>query len=148
MSLLTRIDDGFSTTLEFALNPVLEFYEVEVQPPGWDGGPPIPTTTMRNDELETFFPQTLITLTPVTFTGAYTADAFHLSTGIAPMINVNQLITLTLPNSAEYTFYGYLQSWIPPSHVKGVRPLAAMHVQPTNTNASKVETLPLYVPAA
>lgn len=147
MSLATRIDNGFSTTVEFDLNPTLEFYEVEVQPPGWDGGPPINTSTMRNDTLETFSPAALMTMTPITISAAYTADAFHLTTGIKSMINVNQEITVSLPNGSTITFWGYVQSWIPPTHSKNVRPMAAIHIQPTNTNNSKVETLPSYVAA-
>lgn len=144
MSLANRIDDGFSTTLSFSANPTLEFYEVEVQPPGWEGGEPIDTTTMRNTTLETFSPQALMSLTPITVSAAYTSDIFHLTTGVKSMINVNQQVTVTLPDGATVVFWGYVKNFSPPSHVKGQRPLASLTIHPTNVNASKVETLPVF----
>jgi len=145
---MDRIDNGFSTTMSFAANPTIEFYEIEVQPPGWEGGEPIPTSTMRNLTLHTFSPGALITMTPIAISAAYTAGAFHLTTGIKPMINVNQLVKVTLPNGATIDFWAFLKNFIPPSHAINTRPMAAMTVQPTNTNTVKVETLPIYTPAA
>lgn len=148
MSLANRIDNGFSTTLEFDENPTLEFYEVEVQPPGWDGGDPINTSTMRNTTLETFTPAALMTMTEITVSVAYTSDIFHLTTGVKAMVNINQEVILTLPDGATVTFWGYVRSFIPPTHVKNVRPMAGLRVVPTNTNDSKVETLPVFAAAA
>jgi hypothetical protein len=148
MSLAHRIDNGFSTTLSFSLNPTLEFYEVEVQPPGWEGGDPINTTTMRNTLLETFTPASLQTLTEITISAAYTSDIFHLTTGVKEMINKNQEITVTLPDGATFKFWGFIRGWNPPTHTKNVRPMASFRIAPSNTNASKVETLPVFVAAA
>lgn len=138
----TRIDDGFSTTYEFSENPTIKIWEIDVTPPGWDGGGPIMTETMRNTELRTKIPKQLKTLTESTITVAYAISALE---DIVDMINVNQEITITFPGgNGEMTFWGYINTFQPGALSEGNRATATMQIIPTNQNDSLVETAPTF----
>jgi len=134
-----KLDDGFSTIVTFSLNTTLSLWEIEVTPPGWDGGDPNPTTTMRNTSLRTMIPKKLKTMTPMDCLMQYDEGAFLV---IGDMINKNQQLTLTFPTGRPWTFWGYLRSFLPQRNIEGDRPTARVVLQPTNQNNSNVETNP------
>ncbi len=129
-----RLDDGFSTIVHFQLSPTLKFYERTVTPPGMDGGGPIDTTTMRNNRLRTSSPKKLKTLTPLTMTALYLSDVFDAVDGVWAMINVNQQITVELPDNSMFQFWGYLDKFIPGDAQEGNVMMATLTLHPTNHN--------------
>ena len=141
-----RIDDGFKTLISFANGPTLEFYEKEVTPPGIDGGGPIDTTTMRNDEWRTMSPKQLKTLTEMSVVVAYATDLYQ---DIRAQINDNQIITIVFPDNSELQFWGWLNSFTPGALVEGEQPTATLSVHPSNHNDGNppVEVDPIYTEA-
>ena len=136
-----RLDDGFSTTIAFGTSTVTKLYEKEVQPPGTDGVGSSDTTLMDNTTYRTFSPKQLITLSECTFEAAYDPAAYD---EIIAALNVNQLITITFPDSSTLEFWGWLDKFTPNAHVEGEQPTASCTIVPSNQNASKVETAPVY----
>lgn len=139
-----RLDDGYQTLISFAEDPTVNFWEKSVTPPGMDGGGPTATTTMHNDQLRTFAPKFLITMTEGSMVAAYDPVVYQ---EVLAMINVNQLITVTFPDGSTVQFWGWLDKFIPNEHTEGEQPTANVTIQPSNQNDSGVETLPAYAAA-
>jgi hypothetical protein len=140
-----RIDDGFSTTIAFAQAPSIKFWEKEVTPPGVSGGGATDTTTMRNEKWRTMSPKFLQTLTPCKVTVAYDPAVYD---DIVAQVNVNQLITITFPDGSTLAFWGWIDEFTPGKNGIGEQPTAEVTLQPSNQNASQVETDPVFTPAA
>jgi len=138
---MARMDDGHSTTIEFASEDSagLKMYEKEVSPPGIEGGGPNDTTTMRNSVYRTFAPKKLITLTDCTLKVSYDAA---IEPQLIELVNENNLITITYPDGATLAFWGWLNSFIPDPLIEGAQPEATITIHPSNQNASLVETAP------
>lgn len=139
---MSRLDDGHSTKVTFADFPSVEFWEKEVTPPGVEGGGAVDTTTMHNTTWRTRNAKKLKTLTSGSFTAAYDPDVL---TTINLMINVNQLITVTLPDGKAWQFWGWVDVFAPQALVEGEQPEAEVTIEPSNQNASGVETAPVVV---
>jgi hypothetical protein len=140
---MARLDDGHSTQISFADNPVVKFWERQVTPPGMDGGGPNDTTNMRNVSLRTKAPKKLKSMTTMTATVAYDPQVFD-PTQVWDMINENQLITVLFPDGAEVSFWGWLNSFMPGENREGEPPTATITVECSNQNDSQVETGPVY----
>lgn len=140
---MARIDDGFATLIEFADDSDVQMWEKEVTPPGVDGGGENDTTTMRNTAWRTKWPKELITLSESSFTAAYDPAVYE---EIIAMVNSNQQITLTFPDDSTLVFWGWLNTFVPNANVEGEQPTAEITIIPSNQNASKVETAPVYTP--
>lgn len=136
-----RLDDGFSTLITLANIPTVKLYEKEVTPPGWSGGDAIDTTTMRNTTWRTMAPRKLKSLTAVSAVVAFATDAL---TSIQAQLNLNQLITVTFPDSSTLQFYGFLSEFTPGRFTEGEQPTATITIQPTLVNLTGVETAPVY----
>lgn len=134
-----RLDDGFSSTISFSLDTNIALWEIEVKPPGVDGGSPVETDTMRNTTWRTRNPKQLKTMTGMELTVGYDPQALS---SIVSMINVNQVITLTWPDGSAWKFWGYLRSWEPGNLKEGERPTAKVMIEPTNQNNSHTEVGP------
>lgn len=132
-----RIDDGFSTQIDFADNPSVSFWEKEVTPPGIEGGGANETTTMRNSTWRTKSPKKLVSLTDCSFTAAYDPVVYE---DIIDMINANQLITITFPDDSTLEFWGWLDSFTPNANVEGEQPTAACTIVPSNQTDSATPT--------
>lgn len=139
-----RIDDGFSTTVSFANDPTLKIYEKEVTPPSMDGGGANDTTTMRNSTLRTKAPKKLKSMDEITFKASYATNVY---TSVWAMINVNQLITVTFPDTSTLAVWGWINMFKPDAVKEGSQPEATVTVILSNQNASGVETAPVYVSA-
>lgn len=123
------LEDGYSTKVSSTLDPNIAFWEKTVQPPGLDGGEAIPQTTMHNIRYRTTAPRSLMTLTPITIVAAYDPAVYDQ---IHVLINENTSWTVTFPDTSTYTFFGFLQSFIPEPNEEGVQPEATIIITPTN----------------
>ena len=138
---MARINDGFSTTIEFTggTSGLTVFWEKEVAPPGISAGGPNDTTTMRNTTYRTMAPKNLKTLTDSTITVAYDPDIY---TEMVSLVGVNQLIVVTFPGAETLSFWGFIDSFTPGNIVEGEQPTADILIVPTNQNNSDVEVAP------
>lgn len=140
-----RIDDGFSTIIDFANFPSVQFWEKEVMPPGMDGGGANDTTTMRNTALRTKAPKKLKSMSDGNFTAAYDPEVYD---SVWDMINVNQLITITFADGSSLAFWGWLNEFKPNAVKEGEQPTAQCVFICSNQDDSGVETAPVYAAAA
>jgi hypothetical protein len=136
-----KLEDGYATLITMANLPNVRLYEKEVTPPAFTGGGPIDTTTMRNSAWRTQAPKMLKTLGHISATVAYATEALE---SVIAQLHVNQLITVTFPDSSSVQFYGWLESFTPAAHREGELPTAEVVVQPSLVNDAKEETAPVY----
>lgn len=139
------MDDGFKTTISFALQPAVKFWEKEVTPPSLQGGGATATSTMRNNLLRTFAPKKLITMGESSATCAWDPAVYPQ---LLTMINKNQLITVTFPDGDTVAFWGWLDDFTPGPNVEGEQPTADITVICSNQNDAGVETNFVHTPAA
>lgn len=123
-----RLDDGFSSIIEFALVPTIQLWEKTPKPPGVDGGGPTPTTTMRNVTFRTQSPKHLLTLTASSGKCAYDPQVL---TNIMFVTNKNQLVKYIFPDGSTWSFYGWLDKFEPDQLQEGVQPEASFTVEPS-----------------
>ena len=131
-------NDGQGTIVSLADGVTLK--EKEVTPPGLDGGGANDTTTMRNSVFRTMQPKKLKTVTELNFTAAFDKAAY---TSLLSQINVNQLITVTFPDTGTISFWGWLNTFKPNAFKEGEQPTAECQIIPSNQNSSGVETAPV-----
>jgi hypothetical protein len=138
------MENGFKTLITFPTHPAIKFQEKEVQPFGVEGGDEIDVSTMRNTTVKTKAPQALLDFTNGNITVAYEGAVLAQ---IIALVNVNQLIVITLPTGhGTWSFWGYLKNFIPGANVPGEQPEAEAEFVCTNRNASGVETVPVHTP--
>lgn len=123
------LDDGYRTTIAFARDPNINFWEKTVQPPGIDGGDAIDTTTMHNDTWRTMRARALKTLTTASCKVAYDPAVFS---EISELINQEGAITIHLPDLSTISFFGYLKSFQPAELQEGTQPEATVEIICTN----------------
>lgn len=138
---MARIDDGHGTLISFGSYPSVNFWEKSVTPPGMSGGGENDTTTMHNTTYRTRSPKQLKTLSECSFTAAYDPDVYS---NIVSMINDNQQITITFPDSSTLTFWGWLDEFTPNEVVEGEQPTAECTIVPSNQDTDGTETAPSY----
>lgn len=126
-----KLKDGFSTTVAFAADPNVSFWEKTVKPPGLDGGDAIEQTTMHNVRLRTMASRSLSTMTPMNLTAAYDPAVY---TQILALINVEGSITVHFPDGSRLSFFGFLQSFETQDMSEGEQPEADIVVTPTNVD--------------
>jgi hypothetical protein len=136
-----RLDDGFSTIIELEYLPTVKLFEKEVTPPGYNGGNPIDTTTMRNIAYRTQAPRHLKSLTKMTVTAAYATEVLPQ---IWQQINKNQVIMITFPDGSGLHFHGYIQEFTPSAHKEGEQPTATVTIESTMRDSNGNEVGPLY----
>ena len=142
---MARIDDGFSTTIEFANDSDIQFFEKEVTPPGVSGGGENDTSTMRNLKWRTRSPKGLITLSEASLSVAYDPSVYD---EIVALVNVNQLITINFADGSKLDFFGWLDEFTPGAAVEGEQPTADITIIPSNQDLNGVEIDPVYTAAA
>jgi hypothetical protein len=135
--------DGYQTLISFSENPSVTLAEIEVTPPGVNGGGAISTTTMRNVAVRTNHPKALLDVTPIQATVAYEVATLN---EMLLMTNVNQEITVTYPDGGTGVIWGYVNHFTPGSHQEGERPTATLEVLPTNMDNAGVEQIPVFTP--
>lgn len=137
------LGDGFKTTISFASNPSVKFFEKDVTPPGISGGGANDTTTMRNTAWRTKQPKKLKTLSTAQAMCAYDPDVY---TDIVSMINVNQLITITFPDNSTLAFWGWVDEFTPEQIKEGDQPTATVKIECSNQNDAGAEVAPTETP--
>lgn len=137
-----RIDDGFSTTVSFSLNPNVKLWEKEISPPGIDAGGPTDTTTMRNTLWRTFSPKKLKSLTDASFSAAY-ATAIYAQANA--MIGKNQIIEMEFADGSKIQFWGWLNNMTPQSITEGEQPVADCTIHCSNQDNEGNEVAPVYL---
>jgi hypothetical protein len=144
-----RLDDGFSTIVEFDELPGLKMYEKTVTPPGVNAGGAIDTTTMRNTEVRTKSPKQLIDFSDMSLTVAYDTG-IYANDQIIAVCGVNQLITITLPDGGTYEFWGWIDQFTPGELSEGNQPTATMTIILSNQDATddNAEIKPVYTAPA
>jgi len=138
---MSRMDDGFSTLIEFDEDSSVQMWEKEVTPPGVSGGGANETSTMQNTTWRTKSPKGLIDLSDASVTVAYDPAVYD---EIIAMVNTNQQITITFPDSSTLVFWGWIDEFTPNANVEGEQPTAELTIIPSNQNGSGVETAPVY----
>lgn len=136
-----RMDDGFSTTMTFAEDATVKFYEKEVTPPSVEAGGENDTTTMLNTTWRTKAPKKLKTLGDAGLTVAYDPAVYD---DVIAMIGVNQKITIKFPDDSTLKFYGWIDVFTPNSIVEGEQPTADVTIVCGNQSTSGGEAAPLY----
>ena len=139
-----QLENGHKTLISFAADTGILLDNIDLQPPGIDGGDKIDVTTMSNDEYMTFVGKSLKTLTDAQFSAAYDPAVYD---EVIAILQVNNLITVTFPDLSTLAFWGFIDSFTPSSLVGQERPTADVVVKVSNRNASKVETGPVYAAA-
>lgn len=130
------LPDGYRALITFEDDPDISFWEKDVKPVGIDGGELIPQTTMHNDTVETFYPQSLYRLTDGTSKCAYDPAVI---TQIMAIINVNQVITVRYRDGTTDAFWGCLRMFERDALQKGTQPEATVTFSPTNMDDGLVE---------
>jgi hypothetical protein len=138
---MSYLQDGFSTTISFSDNPTILLDEVEITPPGIEGGGEISQTSMNNTAWRTSAPKSLKTLANSEISAGYGADTYG---EIVAMLQTNQLITVTFPDGSTIVFWGWLDTFVPDALVEGERPTASLTIIPSNLDASNAETAPVF----
>ena len=134
--------DGYRCLITFASNPTIGLWEKTVKPPGFDGGDKIDITTMHNNDLRTFEPRQLITMTAGGATCGYDPGVM---TAILSLINREDTITVRFTDGSTWAFFGFLKSFQPNDVSEGSMPEAQVEIEPTNKDSSDVEQLPVVV---
>lgn len=135
------LENGFSSLITIASSPTISFWEKTVQPPGWDGGDAIETTTMHNVVVRTMAPRTLKTLTPVTSKVAYDPV---VNNDLKNHINRRTTITIEYSDGSTLAFHGFLQKFDPDELSEGEQPTGTVTIVPTNQDPTTgEETLPV-----
>jgi hypothetical protein len=134
-----RLLDGYRALYTFARRPAIALWEIEVTPPGVDGGEAIDTTTMHNDLWRTKFHRSLQELTDGKFTCAYDPAVLD---NIVDQINAPDVITVTFRDGSTWAFHGYLRMWEPDALKEGEMPTATATITPTDEDTGHVERGP------
>lgn len=137
-------EDGFSTTISFSAGGSgIEVFMAEktVTPPGISGGGGNDVTTMRNTEWRTMAAKKLKTLTNGSATVAYDPAIYD---EILALVQVNQLITITFPDTSTVDFWGFLDEFTPGDSEEGEQPTADLVIIPSNRNNDGTEVGPDY----
>lgn len=138
---MSRLDDGHPTIVTFDEDPDIKLWEKGVTPPGVSMGGMNDTTTMRNSVWRTRMFKKLKTLTAMGMRCAFDPAVFPEVVAIA---GINQEVTLTWPEGDTLLFWGGVESGTFSEVVEGSQPEMNVNVEPTNQNASLVETGPVY----
>jgi hypothetical protein len=136
----TRLEDGHPTFVTFSLDTNVEIWEIEVKPPGLDGGDAINTTTMHNVAVRTFGLRALYTMTETTITAAYDPIAYD---SLRSMINREQTLTVTFPDGSTLAFFGGMTKFDPTGIKEGEMPTATMTIVPTDKDSTGAEQAPV-----
>lgn len=137
----TRLEDGFQATYAFALAPSIAIWEIDVKPPGIDGGDPIDVSTQHDLTWDVMAPRKRKKMTNGGMRVAY--DPACLS-DINAAINRKDSITIHYPDGSGDAFYGYLKSFERDNLTFGTFPTAMCDIVATNRDASGAMVGPVH----
>jgi hypothetical protein len=127
-----RLEDGFPTLVSFSIAPAIftgDLWIKRITPPGYDGGGPIPDTSMHNNTMRTQYPKYLISVTDATLIVSFDPDAYG---SVFIIINVNQLLTYLFPLGETLAIPGWVNTFIPSEFSEGNQPEATMQLIHSN----------------
>lgn len=142
---MSYLTDGHQTLIGFSLNLTVLLREKTVQPPGIQGGGPVPQTTMRNSVWRTAMPKQLKAMSAMNVKVSYDPGTYN---EIIAMINLNQQITVTFSDTSTLKFYGWIDEFIPDDTEEGAQPTATLKLEPSMLDGSAAEAGPTYTTAA
>lgn len=134
------IECGYRTIWTFSANPAVELEEVSLKPTGISRGR-INTSSMRNSVEETQTSTKLNKYSDIEASCKYKVDSM---TQVKAMVGVNQLLTVTYPDTKTLSIWGQLVEAEPSEHELEDMPLLDVVFMPSNRNASGVETSPVW----
>jgi hypothetical protein len=141
----SRLTDGFPTKINFISTPNVELWQVEITPPGVEGGGPNNLTSMENTAWRTAAPKKLKTLTETVTTCGY--DPKFYST-LLSMLQVNQQLKVWFSDGATLTFWGWLEHFKPNAVKEGAEPTASVRIEASNRDNTGAEVPPVYTAPA
>lgn len=137
-----KMPDGYKTLVTFTSTPAVELWEIDITPPGMNGGDAIDQSTMHNARVHTKAPRKLITIEDVKFTCQYNPSVY---TSLMNLINKKDTITVTFPDESTLAFYGFLRSFEPGGLQEGNKPTGTATIVATNVDpATGAEEAPVY----
>jgi hypothetical protein len=134
------LKDGYQSFITFASAPNISFWERKIKPPGLDGGDKIDITTMFNSDWRTFFPRSLVTLTPASVTALYDPNLYNT---ILNTLNILDTVTVRWSDGSTLAFFGWLRKFEPGELSEGAPPECTIEVEPSNMDSSGVERAPV-----
>lgn len=141
-----RLKKGYRSTIAFELDPDVSIWEIEVTPPGLDGGEMIDTTTMFNTTFETMEPNTLMKVTDGGMRVAFDPVCYDQ---LFALINQKGIITTKFSNGDSISDYGILRTFQPDGMVRNGMPTANCVISYTNTHPTTgAEVAPDYITSA
>lgn len=149
--------DGLSTTL--VIGSYNFVCEIEVTPPGIDGGEGIPQDCMRSGLWNLVWPKKRRKLTPITVLVSWNPDVYGFNIaavsnniyyvpGAYPglIVNQNMQMYVYFPTGSTLTFYGFVSKFEPQAMKEGERPTANMTIMPSLLHPSTgLAVAPTYV---
>ena len=141
---VTRITDGFKTTLASAIWPDEIFHIKSVNPGGVTKGGGIDITSMENDEVRTVVPKILMMYKNMTLAVGYNEETFDPDT-IDDYIGVNAQWVMTLPRGGTITFWGFADDFTAGTHSSDeAEPVGSLTIIFSHLDDDLVETKPVY----
>lgn len=143
LPLAVRLDCGYQSVICFRSLPGLAIFEKTVQPPGFDGGDAIKTTTMLNEFYESKAPQRLVGHDDGVVVAAYDP---HVMSALENLINVPDSITWGYPDGSGEVYWAYLQKVAKSALVKDQQPEMTLTIVVTNWDpVNCVEHGPIFI---
>lgn len=139
-----RLTNGWKTMVTLTIAPDIEFWEMEVTPPGAEGGDEVDTTTMHNTLAVTKAPNSdLIEFTNAEGTAAYDPKILD---NLKACINRPTTVTHRYPNGDLEAAYGFLKKFEKNGLQRGEMPEADYEIVITNEDPDTgEEELPVLI---
>lgn len=140
------LQNGHGSLITFAADTNIEFWELEVSPPGIDGGDPIEIVTHHSVTWRLMAPRTLKTLTPFDVVAGYDPALY---TALLAGINREDTCTVEWPDGSTLAFYAFIQKVEYDALVEGELPQVTVTICPTNADPTTgAEEGPVFVNVA
>lgn len=138
-----RLDDGYQSLIAFASNPSLAIFEKTVQPGAFEGGDPVMTGTMLNQEYETKGPQRLKSIDDIVVVAAYDPTVAET---LLDMINMPDAVSVLWPDGSLQAQWAYLRRAEFSPLTKGEQPEVTLTIVVTNWDpVNCVEAGPVWI---
>jgi hypothetical protein len=121
--------------------PNIALWEITVKPPGFDGGDPVDTTTMHNEDWRTKAPRSLVEMTNGTSKFAFDPKIY---VDILSVLNIEQTLTWRFSDGSTLAVFGFLRTFDIDDMSEGDMPQGAAEIEITNTDPTTgAETPPV-----
>jgi hypothetical protein len=138
---MSILKDGYKVTITLG-GPGANLYgEIEITPPEIDGRGGIDMTSMRNLAWVTMAPKSLKQLNPVNAKLMFDPS---LIPAVYARVQRNTLFTITFPDGATLTFWGWIDKMTHDPLKESERPTLTVVIQPSNLNSQCQEAGPVF----